>query len=373
MHSGFVVKITYFGSILLMVSLIVGTCVSDRLPNQTPENQIFSIDSVIDVTGMVDEMGSLQWVVASPGSIPTGILGQSQSVSDVTFRNSLLSNGGKISETKNFGFDSGNQAKGLYNLEHEKVITYSSTEGAHLVGEEEYVLSVAGNWANSNDNIRCVFASPRGIGVPAFCNIISAKSNLVNMNSAQISTKGILRSVTNSVLIPTELSYQIAVSPDSNSGSGFAEGTVGTVFAGSIMEARNGNDYASATASWNKTAVENTWKDSTTVTGGIRTFQKVFGDPSYQSGIFDPLDAPELSSGGTIYVLSNGEAVFTFILTGPQGGSGTTPATFSNMPAGDYTAESTGVLGNGFGTLKGPEVSGTLTEGGVLTLVFEAT
>ena len=49
------------------------------------------------------------------------------------------------------------------------------------------------------------------------------------------------------------------------------------------MEARDGGDdnYNSATATWNKTAATNTWKDSTTVTGGIKNFQKAF---AYLSG-----------------------------------------------------------------------------------------
>ncbi|HWQ67455.1 MAG TPA: hypothetical protein VN372_11375 [Methanospirillum sp.] len=47
------------------------------------------------------------------------------------------------------------------------------------------------------------------------------------------------------------------MTPDSNSGSGFAEGTVKTEFAGSIMEARYANDYGNPGVSggasyWNK-------------------------------------------------------------------------------------------------------------------------
>ena len=354
------------GFVVVLFFILVSLVSADRLPNQTPENQIFSIDTVLDVTGAVDDTNSLKWVIASPGAIPTGILGSAQSIADVTYKDSILSNGGKISENKNFAFDSQDKAKGLYNLETEKVLTYAGTEGAHLVGEEEYTLDVAGNWANVYDNIRCVFSASSGIGVPAFCNIVSAKSNLININSAQVSTKGHLRSVTDTISSPTEMSYRIAVSPDANSGSGFAEGTVGTVFTGSVMEARNGNDYFATSPTWNKTASERTWKDSTTVTGGIKTFQKVFGDPSYQSGILDPTSAPAFnnpSTTGTVIVLSNDGFSIDFTLIGPVGGSGTTPYTYSNMPPGEYTA---------WETLHPVPVSGTLTPGGTLTLTIEA-
>jgi len=280
-----------FAAIVALVALVAvaGFAAADRLPNQTPENQIFTIDTVIDVTGIVDDSTSLAWVITDGGAIPTGTLGAKQAIADVSFKDAILTNGGKLAENKNFAFDSRDKGKGLYNLENEKVLTYASTEGAHMVGEEEYTLSVAGNWALAANNIRCVFATPAG-GLPAFCNIVSAKAALINMNSAQISTKGQIRAVaTSGADVPAELNYRIAVTPDANSGSGFAEGTVSTTFAGSIMEARNYNDYTAAdytgvpgsAAKWNKTAATNTWKDSTTVTGGIKAFQKAL---AYKSG-----------------------------------------------------------------------------------------
>jgi len=269
--------------VLVIFFAMIGSAAGDRLPNQTPENQVFSIDTVIDVTGFVSDNTMLSWVIASPGAIPTGILGASQSIADITYRDSIMTNGGKLSMNKNFDFNSKDQSSGLYNVEAQKVLTYASTEGAHLVGEEEYTLSVAGNYASGEGNIRCVFSTGADDALPAFCNIVSAKSSLINVNSAQISSKGQIRGVSSNAGVPAGLNYQIAVTPDSNSGSGYAEGTVKTVFAGSIMEARDGGDdnYNSATATWNKTAATNTWKDSTMVTGGIKNFQKAF---AYQSG-----------------------------------------------------------------------------------------
>ncbi|HWQ63463.1 MAG TPA: hypothetical protein VN429_03535 [Methanospirillum sp.] len=274
-----------FAAIVALVALVAvtGFAAADRLPNATPENQIFSIDTVIDATGAVDDKSTMSWVIAGPGKIPTGILGAGQTISDVTYKDAILTNGGKLAENKNFDFNSKSQSSGLYNIESQKVLTYASTEGAHLVGEEEYTLSVAGNYASADNNIRCVFSTLNGSILPAFCNIVSAKSSLVNVNSAQVSTKGQIRATADTADVPAGLNYQIAVTPDANSGSGFAEGTVKTVFAGSIMEARDGGDsnYNSASATWNKTSATNSWKDNTEVTGGIKTLQKAF---AYQSG-----------------------------------------------------------------------------------------
>jgi len=271
-----------FAAIVALVALVAvtGFAAADRLPNQTPENQVFSIDTVIDVTGAVDDKTTMAWVIASPGAIPTGILGDQQAIADVTYRDAVLTNGGKLAENKNFEFDSRDKSAGLFNIEAEKVLTYASTEGAHMVGEEELTLDVAGNWAYTDGGIRCVFTQAKNPYMPAFCNVVSAKSSLVNVNSAQISTKGQIRAVAASADAPAELNYRIAVTPDANSGSGFAEGTVTTTFAGGIMEARDANDY-SGPANWNKTSATNSWKDHTEVTGGIKNFQKAL---AYKSG-----------------------------------------------------------------------------------------
>jgi hypothetical protein len=267
----------------IVLVAISGFAAADRLPNQTSENQIFTINTAIDATGVVDDKNSLTHVITNMEAIPTGTLNEFQEVADVNFKDSILTNGGKIAENKNFGFDSRDQGEGLYNIESEKVLTYTSTEGAHMAGEEEYTLSIAANWDSTENDIRCVF-SDDGMNLPAFCNIVSAKSGLVNMNSAQISTKGEIRSIAEDVGTPAELNYLIAVTPDANSGSGFAEGMVTTTFAGSIMEARDIDDYESDSPMWNRTAATNNWKEHTEVTGGIRNFQKTF---AYQSGFME--------------------------------------------------------------------------------------
>jgi hypothetical protein len=261
---------------MISLLMITGIVSADWLPNATPENQMISITTIIDVIGMVEDSTSFSWTIASPGSIPSGSLGTRQSVADLSYHDSTMTNGGHLMMNKNVEFDSGNKGQGLYNLETEKVMTYNSIEGSHLVGEESLTLSVAGNTSSSDGAIRCVF-SQGATELPAFCNIVSAKSSLININSAQISSKGQIRAVSSSADTPAELNYRIAVTPDASSGKEYAEGTVKTVFAGSIMEARD-----NTTENWNRTAATNTWKDVSEVTGGIKNFQKAF---TYQSGL----------------------------------------------------------------------------------------
>ena len=356
-----------YAIVIALVALVAvaGFASADRLPQQVPENQIFTIDTLIDVTGAVSQESQMQWTLDSQNiarskyvnetkdlialvnfvsaadvdalkkalakftdvkivltaadeisvlDVPDYLLGTlidakqwpgltfgdvadllteehyiksaytdvgyihdsklnpTEEIMILTWTDSLRTNGGKLSLNENIDFDSRNKGKGLSNLEVEKVFTYASTEGAHLVGAEEWILDVAGNWEDVAGTIRCVFASAKTDYFPAFCNVVKAKSELVNINSAQVSTKGAARSVAATGDIPAMLNYQIAVTPDSNSGSGFADGTVKTFFGGSIMEARAKNQIPSAT---------NNWKDSASVTGGIKNFQKTF---NYESG-----------------------------------------------------------------------------------------
>ena len=357
-----------YAIVIALVALVAvaGFASADRLPQQVPENQIFTIDTLIDVTGAVSQESQMQWTLDSQnlarskyvnetgedlialvgnfgltadniddfkkalakftevkivltakneisvldvpdylldtlidakqfpgltfndiaealddyaltaytdvGYIHDSKLNPTEEIMILTWTDSLRTNGGKLALNENIDFDSKNKGKGLSNLEVEKVFTYASTEGAHLVGAEEWILDVAGNWEAAADSIRCVFASAKTDYFPAFCNVVKAKSELVNINSAQVSTKGAARSVAATGDIPAMLNYQIAVTPDSNSGSGFADGTVKTFFGGSIMEAREKNQIQSAT---------NNWKDSASVTGGIKNFQKTF---NYESG-----------------------------------------------------------------------------------------
>lgn len=314
-----------FLTILILVG-IAGATAADRLPNQTPENQVFSVDTVINTTGEVASGINLGWDINSPGPIETGTINSENGViAIVAYKDSILTNGGKLSENNNFNFDSGDKTSGLYNVESQKVLTYASTQGAHMIGEEEYILNIAGVAKNATDNIRCVF-STYGSWLPPFCNIVSVKSTLINVNSAQISTRGQLRAVAATDDIPAELNYQIALTPDANSGSSFAKGSVKTVYAGSVMEGRDSglfltslgaeymndnygpgspfnlgdtgsytsgdqvpqdlirsnNDYLWFIDSGYAISATNTWKDSATATGDIKNFLKAF---AYNSGL----------------------------------------------------------------------------------------
>ncbi|WP_319579133.1 hypothetical protein [uncultured Methanospirillum sp.] len=278
--------------LLVLISGLFGAADADRLPSTVSEVQKFSIDTQIDVTGLLDDSTRMDWVTVKNGSTTDTTIGKGEIISSVVYHESLLSNGGLINGVKNTGFDSSNKQDSSFNLESEKVMTYAGSDGSHLVGDDYLLLDVNGNYtSNSTESVRCVFSEDEYlIPNPAFSNYVEAQGSLINFNSGKFSTKEQIRAVGSKISTSAGLSYQLAVSPDTSSGESYAEGTVKTGFAGSINEARDKktttssrnkskNPYAN---DWNKTAATNTWKDETEVTGSISMMQKSFG---YKSGL----------------------------------------------------------------------------------------
>ena len=291
---------------ILPFFLICGISFADRLPSATNDTQQFTIDTMIDATGSYTDETRIDWNLVKNGSLSDTSLGKGGIIAAVTYLDTLLSNGGNLSETKNTGFDSSSMKSGLYNINSEKVLTYGSSNGSFLTGGEYLLLDIAGNYSSDKtSDIKCLFEIAETTASPAFCNVVKAQSDLINMNTVQISTKSQLRAVGSSS-VSSGVGYRIAVSPDTGSENRYAEGTVRTEFAGSITEARDGKKSTSSTSKsssskgstsssssstskssssseeWKTPSATNQWKDMTEVTGGITNLQKTFG---YQSGM----------------------------------------------------------------------------------------
>ena len=265
--------------LVLVLALVMAgiPCLAVRLPNATPENQVFFISTYIDVIGMVDDQTTMSWDLSNHYVGP-GILKSDEAIGSVVYRDSLMTNGGHLMMNKNLNFDSSNMGPGGYNLESQKVISYEGVEGSHLVADEMLVLSNAGNYSVSDSGISCVFGSAASSKIPSFCNTVTAKSSLININSAQVSTSAKARLASASGSTPAGLSYHIDLTPNPSSGSGYALGSALTEFTIAGLESRGtGSD------DWNRTASDYLIRDKAQVTGGIIKFSKAF---DYGSGIY---------------------------------------------------------------------------------------
>jgi len=276
--------------IVIVLTVLVscfGGSTADRLPAAVPETQQITIDTQIDAIATIDVGTKMDWETVRNGSTTDTSMVKGEIISTVIYSASILSNGGKINAVKNTGFDSSNMMDKMFNLESEKVMTYAGSSGSHLVGQESLILDVKGNYtSNTTEDVACVFSDTNLIHNPMFQNVVEAHSSILNLNSGQISTKGQIRAVGQSISTSAGMNYQIAVTPDSDSNEEFANGIVKTRFTGYIMEARDKkpteptrNAYDN---DWKKPAAINKWKDSTEAIGDISSVQKTF---KYKSGL----------------------------------------------------------------------------------------
>ena len=258
----------HFRDMMVGMMVCVFLCIpvsSDRLPQGIPENQVWTTTSLIEGVGFTTESTSLNWYTSDAGltELPKpdpdedvttvwrgGAKGSpsflytpsseeydvlSGSTSYMVYKDTVTSNGGQISEVKSFSMDTHKKTEGAHNVETEKVLTYTSQNGSHLLGSESYLLDVMGMWSPRSSELVCVFSSFGQKIIPAFCNKVTASSKLRSVTTAQIESIGAVTAVGAS---PAVLDYEISVTPDSTSASGFADATVSTMFTVNVMEGR---------------------------------------------------------------------------------------------------------------------------------------
>ena len=241
-------EINRYIAIIAAVILIAvsGLASADVLPKPVPENQLFTTTSIIESVGVVVESTSVVWMVgdagleklADPYYTVNGNIA-SGSIAYATYSDSIVTNGGQISEVKSFSMDTHAKTAGLYNIETTKVLTYTSQNGSHLMGAESYVLDVVGNWRKGLDDVVCVFAQKKDTIISAFCTRVSATAKLNQITTAQIETQGGLTAISTKASTPAALFYEISAVPDANSASGYADGIFSTIFTVSVMEGRS--------------------------------------------------------------------------------------------------------------------------------------
>ena len=244
---------------MIVVSLFSGLAAADRLPNQTPENQVISVISIVEVIGTYIGSSSLQWTLGGPGALHTGSLNANEVRSTVAYSENTATNGGYLAESKTFTLDTGNKAVGQYNLETSKTFTYAtdSNTGSVLQASEMLAMDLMGNSTPTSDVVACPFGPSASEYYPAFCNVVYAKSSVMGMTTGAVSSTAKARVVASTADVPSAFEYAFDVKPDESSGLGYAMGTFGTEFGVSIKEARGNSTTPSSTIVFTDKAVAN--------------------------------------------------------------------------------------------------------------------
>jgi hypothetical protein len=236
--------------------MICGIAFADDLPGPVPENQIFGTTSHIDGIALAYESTSFRWNIGDQESdeIPApygsayGIGSvKSGSISYSMYKDIINSNGGQISEVKAFHLDTNAKSSGMYNVNTEKILTYNSQMGSHLLGDELYILDVAGNWTWTPGvtGLLCVFTTAFTESlIPSFCNKATASARLTSLTTGLVETGGSIRPIAASRTVPSALNYEISITPDMHSASGYADAIVSTKFTISVQEGRTDGNFS---------------------------------------------------------------------------------------------------------------------------------
>ena len=287
-------------AILLMVMIAIsGFAVADRLPVATPENQLIATSEFIEVLGPIMKTVKFTSEHSDAYLHPGIVFGMDnndqtfgESVAQTSYSDKVLSNGGMSTLTYTFGYNSGNMIDGVYNLETDSILTYESIDGSTLMALERASMDIVGNYQNTENVMRCVFASNDNTYVPAFCNKVTAESSLMGVTSMAVQSTLELRDTAPTTDVGGELRYKLNVDPVS--GQDYANGVVNAEFTASIREANdfldtNDDDtyYMPGATDWNRNywddeARVTNYDDSETIIGGITRLTKDF---SYNSQV----------------------------------------------------------------------------------------
>ncbi len=292
--------------VLIVVSLLAGITMGDHLPDATPENQVIlsneyvnALGAVIKNVNLISEHSNAYLhdgiLLGEPNAVDGNLLvfnaDLGEVVSQTTYRNELLTNGGLLDLTYNLMLDTNNQGLATANLDTDMIMTYSSVDGSTLAGLERATLDIAGNYEWAPDDFRCVFAASEGWIMPSFCNLITTETEFASVTSMAVQTSLELHDTAETAEVPAILIYRVNVDPNSAQGSQYADGQVSATFTASIREAQHpglggiNNDLYFAplianpgwtTNYWDDEARITNYVDTITATGGITKISKRF-------------------------------------------------------------------------------------------------
>ncbi|WP_319579466.1 hypothetical protein [uncultured Methanospirillum sp.] len=79
---------------LFIVFLLIGGVSADRLPSGMLESQIFSIGTILSVTGITDQSMKMDWIVSSGTPLESKKLNRSDLISLVRYKTGFLRKSG---------------------------------------------------------------------------------------------------------------------------------------------------------------------------------------------------------------------------------------------------------------------------------------
>jgi len=128
-----------FFALIILVSL-TGQIYADRLPNATRTNNFQAPSTTnLQLVGMMDSSTEVEIYTENRNNSLEFLTGRGDVMSDLVYKNNMMTNGGYLALAKDQTFDEGSQTKGSNNIDSAIVATYAtdSDRGAAMSTSEK--------------------------------------------------------------------------------------------------------------------------------------------------------------------------------------------------------------------------------------------
>jgi hypothetical protein len=179
---------------IIGVFILSGMASATVLPPADPEFIDFLVSTSCDVNGSINQRTQLEWGLSSevlgsnlvirgdppePVSEPEPPLNPGGEVQVyIVYDEDTQANMGEISYRKNSEIDTHPKVGTDYNVENERLITFTGFGAGKILSSEDIVMDNVGNCFLASESFICPFLAGEGGSLPPFCNRFEAGSAL---------------------------------------------------------------------------------------------------------------------------------------------------------------------------------------------------
>ena len=234
---------------LAMLITLTGVAMADQPIPATPEVQVVSTATSMNVMGDISLVQSLAWTdsnLSLPVTYVTNPLLADTGIQYTTaYDQNLVGLSGITSLNKQLGVDTQNKVQTQSNVKAVTQVNFLGLDGGNIVGSENIMIDGAGRNTTVSDRMICPFSAVTNARVPAYCNIFQAGSRF-DLSEGAVTAQADDRFISASIDPPVELNYQVTVKGFPVTGEpGPAIGSVGSYAKFHIQEARGVNETKS--------------------------------------------------------------------------------------------------------------------------------
>jgi len=234
---------------LAMLIALTGVVMADQPIPATPEVQVVSTVTTMNVMGDMSLVQSVTWTdtnLTIPTTYVTDPLLQPTGIQYTTaYDQNIVGLSGITSLNKQLGIDSQNKVLTQSNLMARTQVNFLGLDGGNIVGSENIMIDGAGQNTTVSDRMLCPFGAVAGNVMPKYCNIFQAGSKF-DLTEGAVTADASDRFISSSIDNQVELNYAITVKGYPTTGeAGPAIGSVGSYAKFHVQEARSNNSAKS--------------------------------------------------------------------------------------------------------------------------------